>query len=369
LEELAFNKQYTQISDAFPDLEVVEGARHLQEQAAEFGARVTLRGCAPKIVYDDSVFDPDAVNDLTSAEAMKFVAPNTNGKKLSDCIILLGFNDPDSINAIRAMQDNFDKAADKTVGLNELENGAPLEDQKELTATHITALDQDTKSRMNRRQRATDDWQNKQAQHRAMVCREHTPPEIVAKICGDEAAKIWGIMAPDMQDLTHQYSVTVMAGSTGEMAKAEQFAKLKEIRAQMSATNAEVGYAHYNVTELDNEMLSLSDLPDIEKYINPPPPPKTAGQDFQITGPSVKGLQDLVEPPPTVSPDGAVIPNTMPPLLSWLEARKILGQPAVLNAEIDPAQLDMFLKHEAMAKQQVPPAPKPQGFAPAQGAA
>lgn len=360
-EDLAFNKQYTQVNDAFPDLEVVEGIRKLQENSSEYTGRHMMRTLAKKIVYDEDVFDEDKAQCLSSEVDMQMIGVSLGDRKMDDVLKVFSLNDAKDDTAF-AVSEGFDKRADKIVGMNEIEQGAASTRQPELTATHAEIIDQYSRLRLGRRQKLLDEWLIQQVRHVCQISRQLVDADTVRKICGAENAAIWQLMAPDLDDLTHEYTITVVAGSTGERAKREKVTRLQQMRQMMAASNQELGYERYDVAALDMRIFDAMDEVGAEEYVKPPPPPKTVADNFQITGPNVEGLLKLMAPGSINSPTGT-IPTGTPPLLSWPEARKMIGQPPTYNAEL-PVEQKAMLQNSMRAQQaQVAVDNTPKGFA------
>ena len=347
-EDSAFNKQYTVIDDAFSDLEVVEGLRHTQEEFTEYTARHLRRTIAKKVVFDSSAVTDESAKQLKSSRDMEFVPINTGGKPVDQCIQVLNFNSAKDDTPFQ-VADALEAQVDKIDGMSELQQGADMQDQPELTAEHVRAVDNYSRLKLNRRQQILDNWITKQVRHMAMIARQLVTPEMVDKISGPVAAQIWGMLAPDMEDLTHEYSITIVAGSTGERAKQDKISRLMDMRKMCAQTNAELGYPAYNIQAIDMDIFSAIGEKRAQKYVNPPPPPKTAGSGFQINGASVEGLNKLMAPGTVNSPTGT-IETGVPPLMSWAEARIMLGLPVVPDAEIPPEQRK--LQQDAMRLQQ-----------------
>lgn len=358
-EDLAFNKQYTQVNDAFPDLEVVEGIRKLQENCSEFTGRHMMRTLANKIVFDSDIFGEQEQADLMDEVDMKAIGVSLNGRKIGDVLQVVNMTDRNGAEAFDGSQ-AFDKRADKIVGMNEIEQGTAGERQPELTATHAEIIDQYSKLRLGRRQKLLDEWLIAQVRHVCQITRQLVDADTVRKICGAENALIWEMMAPDLDDLTHEYTITVVAGSSGERAKREKITRLQQMRAMMAQSNKELGYERYDIAAIDMRIFQAMDEVGAEEYVLPPPPPKTAGANFEINGASVEGLNKLMAPGTVNSPTGT-IETGVPPLMTWEEARQMLGLPVVMNAELPPQAKQALLKmQQASIMQQNAP---PSGFA------
>lgn len=358
-EDLAFNKQYTQVNDAFPDLEVVEGIRRLQENSSEYTGRHMMRTLAKKIVYDEDVFDEAKATQLASEVDMEQIGVSLGDRKMDDVIKVISLNDAKDDTAF-TVSEAFDKRADKIVGMTEIEQGVASQAQPELTATHAEIINQYSQLRLGRRQKLLDEWLIQQVKHVCQISRQLVDADTVRKICGPENAAIWELMAPDLDDLTHEYTITVVAGSTGERAKREKITRLQQMRMMMAASNKELGYERYDIAAIDMRIFEAMDEVGAEEYVKPPPPPKTAGTNIKIDGSTIEGLLKGLAPGTVADPTGTIITNT-PPLWSWEEVRNWLGLPAVMNAELPPQAKAMMMQQVKAKQAQVTLSNQPPG--------
>lgn len=364
-EDCAFNKQYTLLDDAFSDLEVVEGLRCTQEEFTEYTARHLRRTIAKKVVYDANAVTDESANQLKSSRDMEFVPINTGGRPINDVIQVLNFNTAKDDTPF-TVSEALDAQVDKIDGMSELQQGADIEVQPELTAEHVRTIESYSRLKLNRRQQILDGWIIKQVRHMAMIARQLVDKDTVNKICGPKAAEIWAMLSPDMVDITHEYSISIVAGSTGERAKQDKIQRLMDMRKMCAQTNAEVGYPAYNIQALDMDIFSAIGEKRAEKYVNPPPPPKTPGNNLKIDNSTVDGLLKGMAPGTVADPTGTIVTNT-PPLWSWEEVRQWCGLPPVLNAELPPeakaAMMEAIKQKQAQVQvSNISPLPQTKGF-------
>lgn len=321
-EALSFNQQYTQVCDAFPDLQVVESLFRLYEYLIEYFHRHVRRSIAKKVVYDGDTFSEDQVEFLKDAQDLRFVkADRLNGRDIKSAIQIVDFNS--TVDTAADLAKSVKQIAEQILGLDEIQKGG-MAAQKEITATHAEILDDYGRLRLGRKQKIVDEWLQRQTRHRAQIARQLISPEKVAKIAGQKAAVTWGTLAYEPEDLIGEYTIGIVAGSAGERAKREKLRRHNSIFERMKEGNALAGADVFDLVKMVRQMIRDEGENKPEKYENPPDQteqPK-AQEQFNINGAAVDGLYKLIAPP-----------QGGEPLISWDEGRQVVAA----SIGVDPA--------------------------------
>jgi hypothetical protein len=327
-EALCFNQQYTQVSDAFSDVQVVAGLRKLYEEMVEYFQRHIRRTLAKKVLYDSSLLNEEQARQLMDPSDMRFVGVKADGKSIDGSVKVVDFNS--GVDTSSMLARDVKQIADEIVGMDEIQRGG-MGAQKEITATHAEIIDEYGRLRMGRRQKMLDEWLTRQVRHRAQIVRQLVTAEKVRKIAGEKAAIIWEILAYDPEDLIAEYSIGIVAGSSGERARRMKIDRMLRMSAQMQTENEKLGWQKYNTERLMLDMFREDGERHPEKYQNPEQPEKPeedTAQPFLINGSSVDGLLKLALPPL----------QNVPPLISFEEARNIVAKALGVPAGAAPAE-------------------------------
>lgn len=238
---LMFNQLHTQISDAFPVLEVIQSLRKSQQKYFELNHKAVLRSLARKLLYDDAMIDEGKLKKALSSKDTEPVPINTqNGTKALDkALFMMEFNsksDP-SLEMSAAMK----ATADEITGQDELMRGAEVND---MTAEEARIRDANSKLRTGRSTSFYDKFLNVQASQMAQIARQLMPKEKVLQISEDDedggflVGLLWDLHAADAEDFKCAYSVGVAAGSTGQLAKDERMNRWNRFRNVANEENA-----------------------------------------------------------------------------------------------------------------------------------
>lgn len=268
---LIFNNCYMGV-DGFSEMEVVEGLQHEVQEMFEFDRRHGRRGAAAKIVVDEQSVTPEEEAKLKSPKDYEVIRAKLAGKRADEIAHVLDLRTDTGDSQAR-----FERAKtmhDEILRVNEMMRGSGTRNK---TATEADIQDEWAKLDIGKRIKQIDKWLATSVRHRAQIARMLVDPELVAKAAGPEAGQAWAMLAMDAEDLVREYSIGIMAGSTGERWRARRVQEAQESLNLYSMVNGElmaVGQAPaFDLLEAALELERARGSKNPERFLLPPPEP------------------------------------------------------------------------------------------------
>ncbi|MCZ7644355.1 MAG: hypothetical protein M5U26_03585 [Planctomycetota bacterium] len=293
--QLAFARQWLRLSDAFPELYVVDGLRHVHEELWDYVQKHARRNLAVKYLYDEGLIDKDTLERMLNSKDTEFIPVRLDGKTINDYLheLKLGRDmQPD----IELME--FARAThDRLVGIDEiLQGGARTQD---MTAKEASIRDAWGKLRIGRMIGKLDEWQEEIAQLRLCALRTYLDPQQAQRIASHPlAGLLWQSYQGSPEELLGEFSVGTETGSTGRTHKAEKLEKLQQAFALGKDVNAQYGAPVVDLIQLWLRMMELQDVRRPSRFLNPQMAAMVSG--------------GMVPPNPAAGPAGAPTPAGSP---------------------------------------------------------
>lgn len=322
-ESLSFFQLYTQLGDAFPLLQAVDGLMTVYEEGMEYIQRHIARCRAKKIIYRADLINEDQAAKLLSGKDLDTVGVKPTDVPIDQLVKVIDWNS--AIPADFALMQSIKAVTDDTVGfINEIARGG---DQKELKAAHVQALGDYASAKAGVLQKPIDDWITRQVRHRAQIARQMIGSDKVERLCGPVAALAWNAGAANPEDLVAEYSIGITAGSTGEKAKRDKFERQVRLLDRYAMVNklSPTGPV-FDLTSIAQDISKLDGIRNPQKYLIPAQseqPPEPVDKSVPINAAVASGVAALITAG-LMTPEEARAKLGLPP--------EMIGQPAQIQA-------------------------------------
>lgn len=297
---LHFNRKFRGLGDAFSELAVTDGLRQMMEETMEFYRRTARRGLSKKILLDEDAFTDEDVKAILDGRNMVARRIKKGGKAWNELVHVMSLND--KADPSLEVAGVFEQAAEKVLGMNELEQAGRA---KKLTATQAELMDEYGKVRTGRRQKIIDGWRGEIQTVKAQIARQLVDPNVIGSVVGRQEQMLWQMYAGNAEDFNRQFSFGIQAGSTGERAKQIRIERAKEFLTLAQQRNASLAAQmqppRWDEDALMMEVLRANNVRRPERYYIEPPPPMPAPAIDPATG---QPIQD----PNVVPTDAALQP-------------------------------------------------------------